>query len=120
MANAAGGTAVTDISTAAPAVRVSFTSTTLDAVGVVPLTITNHPTYAIGNIGGGDEATITLTSAPSAAAKLLVSSSAANGQTGAGAADFTKNTLTAQVAAATKSFKILPVYPQLAALSRFG
>ena len=112
-ANAAGGTAVTAISTSATAVRVSYTSTTLDAVGLVPLTITNAATYAIGTIGGGDEATITLTSAPSAAARLIVASSAAAGQVGAAdgaAADFATpaNSITARtlsLSAATKSIQ---------------
>jgi hypothetical protein len=108
VANAAGGTAVTAISSTAPAVRVSYTSTTLDAVGLVPLTITNAATYGVGTIVGGDQATITLTSAPSAAAKLVVAATAAAGQAGSGAADFTVNTLNGRVltlAAATKSIE---------------
>jgi len=77
------------------------------------MTITNASSYGIGTIGGGDEATITLTSAPSAAARIIVASSAAAGQVGAAAgaaANFAGpvDTITARtlsLSAATKSIE---------------
>ena len=76
-----------------------FRSTVLDAVGTVPMTITNVSTFGIGTIGGGDEATLTLTSAPSPAAKLVVASTQANGNTGTGgAANFGAGNLVRNVA----------------------
>jgi len=98
-APAANAAPTTALGVTAPAVRVSYTSTTLDAVGTVPMTITNVSTFAAGNIGGGDEATVTLTSAPSAAAKLVVASTQANGNTGTGgAANFGAGNLVRNVA----------------------
>ncbi|NCA19374.1 MAG: hypothetical protein EBR76_06400, partial [Actinobacteria bacterium] len=67
-------------STTATAVRASFTSTVLDAVRYVPLKVTHAASWTASGLAT-DEATITLTSAPSAAAKLVVSRAAGNADT---------------------------------------
>jgi len=65
----------TPTSVAVSAVRASFTATVLDAVRYVPVKVT-HATGWTGQAQTGDEATVTLTSAPSAAAKLVISNAA--------------------------------------------
>ena len=70
----------TPTSVAVSAVRASFTSTVLDSVRYVPLKVT-HAAGWTGQAQTGDEATITLTSAPSAAAKLIVSNAAGSADT---------------------------------------
>ena len=67
-------------STTVTAVRASFTSTVLDSVRYVPLKVTHAAAWTASGLAT-DEATITLTSAPSSAAKLVVSRAAANADT---------------------------------------
>ncbi|NBO35917.1 MAG: hypothetical protein EBU89_08465, partial [Actinobacteria bacterium] len=67
-------------STTVTAVRASFTSTVLDSVRYVPLKVTHAAAWTASGLAT-DEATITLTSAPSAAAKFVVSRTSGNADT---------------------------------------